>query len=284
MDKPLNRELVVAGSQSLPAFPRIVARIVETLNDPDANLNVLGSFIERDPVVAGHVLSQANIAGSLRYGGRTVSDVFTAISLVGLARVREVAVLASLSQVLSEPQTAQRPAYFWRHSVAVGVCAIELSHWTPAPVNVDTALIAGLLHDVGQLWLQRFRSGQFAQSRSDAIQRGVDITVTEREIFGVDHADIGAWIAESWGLTPEITTAIQCHHAPDAVATQPLVAVVHVAEVLSDALGLTYSDSDHVSTISTPCCETLGLDWGDGSHRLFGRIEARSRQAAALFD
>jgi hypothetical protein len=54
--------------------------------------------------------------------------------------------------------------------------------------------------------------------------------------------------------------------------------------VLSNALGLTYSDSDHVSTISTPCCETLGLDWGDGSHRLFGRIEARSRQAAALFD
>lgn len=284
MDQPLSREIVVAGSQSLPAFPRIVARILETLNDPDANLTLLGSLIERDPVVAGHVLSQANLAGSLRYGGRTVSDVFTAISLIGLARVREVAVLVSLAQVLREPEAAQRPAYFWRHSVAVGVCAIELAHWTPAQVHVDTALIAGLLHDVGQLWLQRFRGERFAQVRSDAIRRGVDVTVTEREAFGVDHCDIGAWIVESWGVTPEIVAATQFHHAPDQMANRPLVAVVHVAEVLSNALGLTQGDGDHVSTISAPCCETLDLDFGDGSHRLFGRIEARSRQAAALFD
>jgi len=284
MDKPLNRQLVVAGSQSLPAFPRIVARIIETLDDPDANLNLLGSYIERDPVIAGHLLSLANMAASLRYGGRTVSDVFTAISLVGLARVREVAVLVSLSQVLDDPQPNQRPAYFWRHSVAVGVCGIELAHWTPTPVNVDTALIAGLLHDVGQLWLRRFRPEQFARARDQAMLRGVDITNTEREIFGVDHGEIGAWIAESWGLTAEIAAAIAHHHAPDTVASQTLVAVVHVAEVLSHALGLTQGSYDRVGTISTPCCETLGLDWGDGSHRLFGRIEARSQQAAALFN
>lgn len=284
MHQPLNRQLVIAGSQSLPAFPRIVARIVETLDDPDANLNILGAFIERDPVVAGQVLSQANVAGNLRYGGRTVSDVFTAISLVGLARVREIAVLVSLSQVLEDPQPAERPAYFWRHSVAVGVCGIELAHWTPTPVNVDAALIAGLLHDVGQLWLRRFRPDQFAQARAQAMERGVDITTTEREIFGVDHGEVGGWIAESWGLQRDITAAIQYHHAPDRVATQPLVAVVHVAEVLSNALGLTRSNYDRVGTISTPCCETLGLDWGDGSHRLFGRIEARSQQAAALFN
>ncbi len=284
MDTAVNRELVIAGSQSLPAFPRIVARILETLNDPDANLNLLGSYIERDPVIAGQVLSQANLASNLRHRGRTVSDVFTAISLVGLARVREVAVLVSLSQVLDEPAPAQRPAYFWRHSVAVGVTCMELAHWTKPPVNVDAALIAGLLHDVGQLWLQRFRPTQFAQARAQAVQNGVDITAAERALFGVDHGEIGAWIAESWGLTPEIAAAVAHHHAPDAVAAQPLVAVVHVAEVLSNALGLTQSSCDRVSTISTPCCETLGLDWGDESHRLFGRIEARSQQAVALFN
>ncbi len=284
MSKPLTRDDVLSASQALPAFPRVIQQIVATLEDPDANLNLLVSHVEHDPALTGHILSMANKAGTRRYGNSNIDDVFTAISLMGLSRVREVAIMISIAEVFEErqPQTVQN--FFWHHSVAVGVCCVELAHFSRAPVNVDTALIAGLLHDVGQLWLQRFEPLRFKQAIDDANLRNIDIVVAEREKFGVDHGEIGAWLANHWGLSPEIGVAISHHHKPEAASSAPLVAVAHVAEVLCTALALTKGIQGSVTDISSACCATLGLEWGDGSHQLFGRVEARNRQAAILFD
>ncbi|MGI9134205.1 MAG: HDOD domain-containing protein, partial [Rhodoferax sp.] len=244
---------------------------------------LLVSHIEHDPVIAGHVLSMANKAGTNRYGGAPINDVFTAISLVGLARVREVAILVSLADVFKGSDPGQPHGHFWHHSVAVGVCCVELAQYSRMDVHLDTALVAGLLHDVGQLWLQRFEPTLLRQAWDEAVQRKVDITVTERELMGVDHGQIGGWLAQGWGLGDHIVKAVVHHHAPEAALGDPLVAVVHVAEVLSNALDLTRTGLNRVTSISGAACATLGLDWGDDSHPLFGRIEARSRHAAAFF-
>jgi HD-like signal output (HDOD) protein len=107
--------------------------------------------------------------------------------------------------------------------------------------------------------------------------------VVERELFGVDHATIGSWLAQAWGLSDNICKGIAYHHAPALGLPEPLVAVVHVGEVLNHALNLSHARTSHVRTISEACCAQLGLDWGDDSHGLFGRIEARSRHAFAPY-
>ena len=107
----------------------------------------------------------------------------------------------------------------------------------------------------------------------------VEIDVAERALFGVDHGTIGRWLAESWGLSEAICKAIAYHHAPDGGLPEPLVAVVHISEVLSNALGLTHERQSRVSTISGPSCTRLEMEWDANSQSLFGRIEARSRHA-----
>jgi hypothetical protein len=62
-----------------------------------------------------------------------------------------------------------------------------------------------------------------------------------------------------------------------------LVAVVHIGEVLNNALNLSHTRPPHVRWISEACCSLLGTDWGPDSQRLFGRIEARSRHAFAPY-
>ena len=279
----LTQEKVIANSHALPAFPRVIEQILATLDDPDASLNVLTSHIEHDPIVAGNVLSLANRAGMRRQGGAAVNDVFTAISLIGLARVRETAIMSSLTGFLDALAPAGRLSDFWEHSVAVGVCSVELVHDTSIPIPVDAALIAGLLHDVGQLWLLRFEAEKFNKAWNDAFERGVAIDVPEREQFGVDHARIGAWLAENWGLSSNIVSAIAHHHDPDAELAEPLVAVVHVAEVLSHALDLSNTANNRVTAISAASCALLGLTWGDETRPLFGHIDARSRHARTFF-
>ena len=123
----------------------------------------------------------------------------------------------------------------------------------------------------------------FRQCLHISQQSKTPIEAVERENFGVDHSVIGAWLAEHWGLPAHIVAAIRHHHAPQEGPDDSLVALVHVAEVLSNALDLAGRPSNRVTSISAPACERLGLVWDDSIHTLFGRMEARSRHANLFF-
>lgn len=284
MTAPITQSRVLATQQDLPVFPPVVMKILDALDDPDASLQVLVAHVEREPVVAGRVLSLANRAGNTTHGSTPVSDVFTAISLVGLARVREITLKSSLTGFLQDFAAGAGVAAFWRRSLAAAVCGVEIAKHASIPINVDAALIAGLLHDVGQLWLYRFEPEGMQRALQSA--KGVDthLTAIERDIWGIDHGVIGGWLVQSWGLHPGITQAVIHYHAPETALAEPLVSVVHVAEILSSALALTGLDPHRVTHISTAACSQLGLDWGPDTHGLFGRIEARSRHAFLELD
>ncbi len=273
----VTRDDVLAGAELLPAFPRVVDEILTTLDDPDANLNLLVRYVERDPVLAGRVYAQANAAASRTRPDARIADLYTATSLIGLSRLRLTAICASLSNFMSGRLSPK----FWFHSAAAGVCAQQLAAHLQRPA--DQALVAGLLHDVGQLWLARFQPDLFTEAVAEAASRRMTIDDAERARFGVDHAEIGAWLAESWKLPKPVCDAIRHHHRPDAALTEPLVPLIHVAEVLSNALDLAADDGARVAYLSEASCQALGLKWDEGATALFGRIDAMSQFIASTF-
>jgi HD-like signal output (HDOD) protein len=282
MHAAITRQRVLDSCDALPAFPLVVLQILQALDDPETSLNLLCRQVEADAVISARVLSLCNRAGT-SHGRAPVSDVFTAISLVGMARVREIALTMRLAGFVKDLAPAAALESFWSHSLACAVCGVEVAHYTHADVSVDESRIACLLHEIGQLWLQRFEPAGLLQAQQAALARKVEIDVTERETFGVDHATLGSWLARHWGLSDGICTAIACHHTPDAGLPEPLVAVVHVSEVLNNALNLSHARSGQVRWISEACCTLLGMDWGDDTKSLLGRIEARSRHAFAPY-
>jgi HD-like signal output (HDOD) protein len=141
-----------------------------------------------------------------------------------------------------------------------------------------------LMHDIGQLWLYRFNPQSFREAWNQALAHDLGIEDAERHAFGEDHPTIGAWLAEHWGLPPTIVAAIHHHHACDGALGQPIVAITHIAEVLSNALDLTGRKENHVTQISLAACKSLGIEWNPAIRTLFGRIEARSRHANAFFE
>lgn len=282
MATSISEQRVLDTRDALPAFPLVVLQIMQTLDVPEVSLSLLSRQVETDAVIAARVLSLCNRAGTSQ-GRAPVSDVFTALSLVGLAKAREAVLTIKLASFMQGIAPAAAQEYYWSHSLACAVCGVEVAHYTHADVGVDASLIACLLHDVGQLWLQRFEPEGLQAALQAAEQRDVEIDVTEREIFGADHGTIGGWLAKAWGLPDTICRAIAFHHAPDVGLPEPLVALVHVSEVLNHALNLSHARRSHVRALSEDCCALLGMDWGDDSHSLFGRIEARSRHAFAPY-
>ena len=279
----IDRDEVVDRSRSLPSFPRVISEILDTLDDPDASLQLLTGHIQRDAVITARILAMANRASAHTRRQAAVRDVFTATSLIGLNRVREIALYSAASGYVARLAPDGRGAEFWLHSVAVGSAASELALHAREPMSLDSALVAGLLHDIGQLWLREFDRKAQAAAWQDAREHDIEISRAEREHFGVDHSAIGSWLGEHWGLNPAICAAIRCHHDPDGHTAEPLVAVTHVAEVFSHALDLNGREENRVTGISAQACSRLGLAFNDDIRPLFGRIEARSRYAAFFF-
>jgi hypothetical protein len=65
-----------------------------------------------------------------------------------------------------------------------------------------------------------------------------DSAAAEREIFGVTHAEVGAYLLGLWGIPFPIVEAVAFHHRPNEVApeSRPLVAAIHIASGLIDEM------------------------------------------------
>ncbi len=284
----ITRDEVISRSKVLPVFPIILNQILATIADPDANLNVLVNYVKHEPVISARVLSLANSVAIKRQRPVT-QDITMAINLIGLGSVRELAMIGSTTNYVKSLDLIGAPSSYWKHSVAVGVCSNELArHMNYSNEIAEAAMIAGLLHDIGKIWLQYFFKEEADSVYYQMKEKQIGMLESEMIYFGVDHATIGGWLAEHWLHPKIIVDAIRFHHFPDSALDNPLVPLVHVAEALSNALDLTGRKENRVSKISTLAFTQLGLIWGHSSrpkfNDLFGRMEARSRYANTLLN
>lgn len=267
----LTPEDVLASLPSLPAFPRIVLQIVEVLDDDNASLNALVNHLQRDPVIAGRVLSAANAS---RYGSRSLGGVSAAVSLIGMRRVREIVLTTSL---LDFSRQTRAPQFYWEHSLAVGIACRELGHLLH--LDEDRTLIAGLLHDIGKLWMIHLYPEPSLQLQLRLQQQPRPLCAVEQEIFGLDHCAIGAIIARHWQLPEDVIEAIANHHQYGLIEPGPLAAVTHVAEAICHALELPPRDDPQLIEVSAQALHQVGINWEADQSELLGAIEARFQHA-----
>ena len=146
----------------------------------------------------------------------------------------------------------------WRHSIAVSVAAEGLSRELKLN-DAEDIFTAALVHDVGKLIL-----GQFIQEDLEAVQAaaGSDISfeIAEKEVLGVDHAEIGARVLSHWSLPADLVHAVRWHHDPDGADTPNRTTdIVHVANVLCLMMGIGVGREGLQYTPSPGVTRRLGL-------------------------
>lgn len=277
----ITRDEVIERSKTLPAFPPVINNILSTLDDPDSNMTVLVNHVKQDPLMSARIISEANASANRTQHVACNHNIYSATAMIGTNRVRQLALLCCIGGFADKIRPNSTLSMFWRHSVSVGVCSEELALYTSA--SASSAQVAGLLHDVGQLWLDHFDAVTHREAWRYALTNHVSIETAERDRFDIDHSTIGAWLAEYWSLPSDIIAAIRYHHVPEPALDEPLVPIVHVAEVLSNALDLMGRAENRVSTVSAPAFDKLGIVLNADIQPLFGRIAARSHHATAWF-
>lgn len=236
MTKPRDIEYLLEEVITLPSLPRTVAHISELVTDPECSLAAVAKAISADPSIA---LKTLRLVNSAFYGLRSrVSTVEHAVVLLGLKVIKNLVFTATVFDALKGGVDS-----LLKHSVACGVAMRVLTeHGEGAQVDsAEEAFIYGLLHDIGMIIFDQYLPKEAELVRVACEGRNVCRFEAEREIIGVDHAMVGARLAQKWKLPDSIVMVVAGHHDLD-LCTDPalkrVTATLSVADYLCASCGM----------------------------------------------
>lgn len=210
----IDLDAVARRAGRLEPLPASALRLARLVCDGAPDLTEVVDVVRCDQALTAAVLRAANSSWS---ASRTeVTTVHDAVVRLGagpvLATVLAVDLRARLD--VAVPELGLSEGDLWRHSVAALVAAEHLARCAGGRLPGATAT-AALLHDVGKLLMARFVDRALLGGVAGARDAGVPPVDAEREVLGVDHAELGALVAHSWGLPAPLVHGIGRHHDPD---------------------------------------------------------------------
>lgn len=250
----LQEEELARRIARLPALPPLVTDLIASFQQEDLDVSTLARRIAADQGLAVRTL---RIANSPFYGlaGRVLS-IDDAIMILGFRTVRSLVLGAAMVGAFQQqPCQGFNSLRFWRHSVAVGICARTL-----APTlreNPETAFTGGLLHDIGQLTLATCCPEEYRHLLDWHQEHGGLRLEAEQKVLGVDHTRAGELLARQWHLPDILVRQIACHHSPRADQGADLI---HLADILAHALELGCDPGALVPPLDPLAWQRLGLD------------------------
>lgn len=227
--RPLINQELLREADSLPVLPWLWQQVLGCLDNRFSSLGDLEAIVRQDQSLSSRIIGAAN---SSFYGAaRQITTVSRASAMLGLEEVRRLCLVAGLGQLLDtgDPSQVQHSERLWRHCLEVGQVAALLARGRRG-LDGESAFTAGVLHDLGKVLLaarfpRAYRVVQQLQER-----QGIGWLQAE-EALGLDHQELGLYLAEHWNLPPMLTEVIGRHHQPSAgLAHYPMVALVHLAD------------------------------------------------------
>ena len=227
---------VTEGMVALQTLPPVASRLLDAVARPETTAEEIGRILSLDAALTARTLRLAN---SDFYGfPRKVGTVDLAVVVLGSNTIRDLVLSASVSRTLGEIAAAMED--LWDHSLACGVAARSLAERSGYRLSGE-AYAAGLLHDIGKVVLHQTDPERFQAVLAMVGEQGTPSEDAERGLFGSSHSEVGAWLAERWGLPADLVEAIACHHRPKTASRNPaLAALVHVANSLAVEAGFAW--------------------------------------------
>jgi len=189
-----------AGKVDLPSFPEIAVRVRRVLSDPASSVSQVVRVVGSEPALSARLLRIANSA-SLNRSGKPVTDLRTAINRIGHNMVRSAAISFAMAQIRKSNTLAgleDQLQQLWKESTAVAALSFVLAR-TCTRVNPDEALLAGMMHSIGKLYvLTRAVSHPELFTTSGIVE----------QIVGEWHASIGKAILENWEFPESMAQAV----------------------------------------------------------------------------
>jgi HD-like signal output (HDOD) protein len=271
----------------LPKLSPLMAQLLARLSRRNCEVQELTQIVEKDPVLSAQILRLANSAifGRLR----PVASVRHAVAMVGVGTMRKFALGSSISNLFSrvKPAASFSMVRFNLHSVATATLVELLAEEIPFDSPGD-AFLAGLLHDVGKLLIAVSFPQHYDNILALAAVNGSPLLECERELIGIDHAELSGLAVLRWELSEPVQWAATYHHQPEdaASAERPraqkagLSLGVHHADALVNRLGMSVLPAPAISN-EAPTIAIPGFPFPQ--ERVLDRLEREILNLGDLF-
>lgn len=242
-------------SVSLPVMPEVAIAIIDTLDEEDPPISTIRGLIAHDPSLSAKLLALANSAA---FGqSRGVATLDNAISLLGMNRVRSLALAACLHNAFSIPEGVNS-VEFWRYSMACAGYAQWLSNGVDVIQKVDSqkAWLTGLMLRLGELIV-----GHASPQTLKVIERTPSLPGErwdrEKELTGFHEGEVTAELGRRWNFPNDIIQAVTLVSNPMRVKPMPpLAGVLHLSGLLADVKS---ADATTLDILPVPVMSVLGL-------------------------
>ena len=248
----LNKENI-----TLPEIPSIVFELNEVIANPLSSAEDIAQVIYRSPSLTALLLK---IVNSPFYGFPSKIDkISLAVTLIGTREISGLALGISIISLFNNiPKEILSMHSFLRHSLACGIISRILAAHKNIP-QTEQLFVSGLLHDLGRLILYSYFPEESLNILSHARSSDTLLYLQENDHLGCNHTHVVKHLLQQWKLPMVLENNIFFHHNPRE-AQQPVPAtLVHLADIITNGLGIGTSGERFVPPLDQAAWESLGL-------------------------
>jgi HD-like signal output (HDOD) protein len=248
-------ENIEEGNLNIPVFNSVALRLQKVLARQDYGIEDVNKLIIADPGLASQVLRVSN--SSFYAGLNKVTTIREAIVRLGASCVANIAMMATQQDIYrsTDPKLNDIMRTLWRHALCCAIGAKWLAAKTNFAALKEEAFLAGLLHDMGKLFLLKvmekiIREGKQAGAISPAL-----IT----EVMESMHVAQGANLMEKWNMPENYSIVVRDHHAEKWDQGNPLLAIVRLVNLTCRKLGAHMSPDPSLVLYACAEAQSLGV-------------------------
>ena len=217
---------VSEGRVELPSFPDVANQVRKVLSNENVSPEQIARVVGSDADLAARVMMLANSA-ALNPAGKTVSELKSAVSRIGHNNVRTAAMAFALAKLRYSEELRpikQQLEILWGDATLVAMLSHLVAKQSTG-INADEALLAGLLHNVGKIYILA-RAHKYPDLFTDAV--AINSVISDWQ------TNVGKAVVENWEFASNIAEAVGGQMDFDQVKGYPdLTDVLSLAVLLS---------------------------------------------------
>lgn len=239
---PLNVEELVCDLEEMSVAPQILPQLQAMVSDCNTNPDEIREMIRLDAALSSMILKTANSA--YFNPGYHIDSIDDAIMQLGFNDVYQILTMLAFSDLMAKPLEtyALGPGQFWRRSVACALAMERLARKYGEDPGV--AYTIGLLHGIGMVFIEKELSKRGQQvAFQNSLPEDVAIASEEMEIFGLNHAKVGASVMRRWGFSDEIVVPVYHQFEPSEAGNHERMACLisfakrMIGTIIDDGMG-----------------------------------------------
>jgi putative nucleotidyltransferase with HDIG domain len=250
---------IVQEIAKLKPMPQVAHKILAICRDPDSSMDDLTHVVSHDAMTTANLLKAANSAYFSR--SKPVDSVQQAVVFLGMDEVVDLVLMSNSAQNLKKAQKGYGLAFgdLWRNSVTSALVSRMLSQKLGL-ADEHLVFTGALLKDVGKVVLEQYVAQAARQILSLVEKENYSFLEAEKQVIGIDHAELGAMTARVWRFSPEMVDIIKHHHQPaNAKRAKPETVVVHLSDLLCTMMGIGAGYDGLAYRIDQQQIEAVGL-------------------------